>query len=226
MKENYHIFLLQGIFNLPHIDWDTKSSLPGASSDEQRMMKEFFGLMNDYNLIQHVRGATHNAGNTLDLLLTNNLHLIHSYESIPSPHNVSHHSLLNIKIHFDLHLNKQEDNMHKTQSVFDEYNLFSKAVNWTAIKAAMKEKSWAELHTYSTKDQLQTITDWVVSIIKEYVPKRKTSNKKQYKIPRDRKILFRKRKNILKKITISTIPKKLIKKLSEIEIKLKLSYEF
>ena len=48
--------------------------------------------------------------------------------------------------------------MHKTQSVFDEYNLFSKAVNWTAIKAAMKEKSRGELHTNSTTDRLQIIT--------------------------------------------------------------------
>ena len=216
---------IAGDFNLPNINWDTKSSCTGASTEEQRMTGEIFNLMNNYNMIQYVRGATHKAGNTLDLLLTNNPHVIHSYESIPSPHNISHHSLLNIKIHFDLHLNNEKEETHNIRNVFDEYNFFSKTIDWSSMKSDMKDKSWTELPKHSTTDQLEMITDWVVNIIKEHVPKRKFNNKNFNKIPRDRKILFRKRKNIFKKFVNPTKNQKLNKKLINIEIKLKQSYE-
>ena len=57
------------------------------------------------------------------------------------------------------------------------------------------------------------------------VPKRKTNRKNFYRIPRDRKILFRKRKNIMKKVVNQPITKKLKNKLIDIEIKLKRSYQ-
>ena len=182
--------------------------------------------MNDHNLIQIVRGATHKAGNTLDLLFTNNANLIHSYELIPAPHNVSHHSLLDIKIHFGLHLNEQnQKEIHNARNVFDEYNFFSKKIDRASMKSAMKDKCWTDLHTYSTQEQLQIFTDWTIDIVKEYVPKRKTNRKNFYRIPRDRKILFRKRKNIMKKVVNQPLTKKLKNKLIDIEIKLKRSYQ-
>ena len=190
---------IAGDFNLPHANWDSKCSNPGASTEEQRMTSEIFTLMNDHNLIQHIRGATHKAGNTLDLMLTNNPLLIHSYESAPSPDYISHHSMINVKIHFDLHSSFQKEDPFVVRNVFDEYNFYSKTINWVSIKEKMKDKLWTDLHDQPTADQLSTITDWIIDIIKEYVPKRKPNAKKFQKIPHERKILFRKRKNIFRK---------------------------
>ena len=216
---------IAGDFNLPHANWDTKSSNPGASTEEQRMTSEIFILMNNHNLIQQIRGPTHKAGNTLDLMLTNNPLLIHSYESVPSPDYISHHSMIDVKVYFDLHSSFQKEDPFVPRNVFDEYNFHSKTINWVSIREKMKDRLWTDLHDHSTADQLTIITDWITNIIKHYIPKRKPNNKKFQKIPRDRKILFRKRKNIFRKFSNPTRNGKSKQKLIDIEIKLKQSYE-
>ena len=58
-----------GDYNLPGIDWERGWS---ASTGEQMVIDTF----NDMFWTQHVRGATHVGGNTLDLLTSSNLDMI------------------------------------------------------------------------------------------------------------------------------------------------------
>ena len=71
-----------GDFNLPNSSWgDTTSSVPY----EREMFDCINQLSNDNFLQQLVTQSTHRGGNTLDLVFTNNDHLIHSHECIKPP---------------------------------------------------------------------------------------------------------------------------------------------
>ena len=61
--------LILGDFNFPDIDWEL---LSGRS----RQSSSFCDLIVDFNLSQLVPSPTHNAGNILDLILTNSENLI------------------------------------------------------------------------------------------------------------------------------------------------------
>ena len=58
----------------------------GASRvrEEQKMVSSLYDFATDNFLVQHVEESTHQDGNTLDLIFTNNPDIVHSYYSIPS----------------------------------------------------------------------------------------------------------------------------------------------
>ena len=69
------IFLL-GDFNFPDVDWTT---LSGSSSRSNK----FCDLLFQYNLTQIVNEPTHNLGNILDLIITNNKDIIDNLKVHP-----------------------------------------------------------------------------------------------------------------------------------------------
>ena len=87
------IFLC-GDFNLPHVKWPEGIPLTGISTDEKDMLNTLNELMGDFHLNQCIEKATHKDGNTLDLFLTNNKQLIHSYSCFPTVNSISHHSIV------------------------------------------------------------------------------------------------------------------------------------
>ena len=89
---------IAGDFNLPHIDWLNDSFKPGVTNDEKLIANQLFEIMNDFSLLQLIDTPTHKEGDTLDLLLTNNIQLIHSLETIPKV-KLSDHYMINVKTH-------------------------------------------------------------------------------------------------------------------------------
>ena len=76
-----------GDFNLPYMNWDTPchvSGQPGAMEHER-----FLDIFPDNGLENVVKGATHDIGSTLDLLVTNNPTAVNRIEILPtfSDHN-------------------------------------------------------------------------------------------------------------------------------------------
>ena len=79
--------LLTGDFNLPYMNWDTPchvSGQPGAMEHEKCL-----DIFHDSGLENVVKGATHDLGSTLDLLVTNNPTAVNRIEILPpfSDHN-------------------------------------------------------------------------------------------------------------------------------------------
>ena len=76
--------LICGDFNL-HVDW--KSADPclatGVSASEKEMFRALQQFMSEHFLTQIIKEATHNKGNTLDLILTNNIDAINNHEINP-----------------------------------------------------------------------------------------------------------------------------------------------
>ena len=85
--------LICGDFNLPHAVWTNGTCSPGATREEQTMVQDLFHLAMEHSLIQLVDCPTHRAGNTLDLLFSNNAEFLHSHTS--SKTTLSNHFLPN-----------------------------------------------------------------------------------------------------------------------------------
>ena len=85
--------VMMGDLNMPHANWTTGQCTAGASTDEHEMVTGLYGLTLDHFLTQVYDCPTHRAGNTIDLMLTNNSDLVHNIESFPSL--VSDHLLMN-----------------------------------------------------------------------------------------------------------------------------------
>ncbi len=83
-----------GDFNLPYCDWSANKLLPGATREEKEMFTDLNNLCDEHFLKQYIHCPTHIAGNTLDLLFSNNQHLVHSYECLEVVRNVSDHMIV------------------------------------------------------------------------------------------------------------------------------------
>ena len=80
-KSKQNPIIIIGDFNIPHVDWDTLTTIPtpGASTKNSNLLLE---LVNDYGLDQTVRGPTRGK-NTLDLCMTTHLGLIEKTSTTP-----------------------------------------------------------------------------------------------------------------------------------------------
>ena len=78
--------ILCGDLNLPNVNWMEGECIVGASRvrEEQKMVSSLYDFATDNFLVQHVEESTHQDGNTLDLIFTNNPDIVHSYYSIPT----------------------------------------------------------------------------------------------------------------------------------------------
>lgn len=216
---------LAGDFNLPHINWNDESYHKGISKDEKCMANQLFDLMNDYNLLQFIKNPTHKDGNVLDLIFTNNIQLLHSYHITPTSPRISHHSAIDVNVHINIECNKTSKQDFSPRNIFDEYNFHSKKVDWKSIKDELKETNWDDLENHPPEMQIIKLSETIMKIVMDRVPKKTLKNSSHCKrIPRDRRILFRKKRKVLKKFTKNI--KKMQKKLLDIEIELKRSYEY
>ena len=73
-KDNDEDIFLCGDFNLPDIDWLSKSVK--KHSKRPSLHTAFLDTLAEHGLVQHVREPTHRAGNILDLVLSNNQNMI------------------------------------------------------------------------------------------------------------------------------------------------------
>ena len=213
---------IAGDFNLPHVDWENDSLKPGISADEKLMKQLLLEFMSDINLLQLITTPTHKNGNTLDLILTNNLQLLHSYETIPTI-KISDHFLLNVQTHLrsieEVPL-IPEPNL---RNQFDKYNFYSNKIDWNEVNKKLETIDWEDLKDDVPNIQINRITQRIIDIVIDLIPLKSANSHHKKKIPRDRRILFRKRKKILKKFTKDL--KKINKNLLDIEYKLNQSYK-
>ena len=200
--------VMMGDLNMPHANWTTGQCTPGASTDEQEMVSGLYGLTLDHFLTQEYDCPTHRAGNTIDLMFTNNSDLVHNIESFPS--SVSDHLLVNTTTtHNTTPPSANEgteatpDDEHKS---FRSLNFFNESVDWQALTEELQSTNWfGELHDPSTSDMLKDFTSVCLNTATKWVPARISSDKKQphQRVHKQRRSLMRRRTS-LKKQYIAT----------------------
>ena len=131
--------LIGGDFNLPHIKWPSCEPLSGASSEEKKMIETLANFCSKHFLLQLVDLPTHRAGNTLDLLFTNNPDLFPSQDITPaSP--ISSHYVITSECMLASSSQQQTYAQQEAEGM-DKVNLFSDKTDWQATKESLATKN-------------------------------------------------------------------------------------
>ena len=207
-----------GDFNIPHTL--SNEILQPTTSCNGQLLKIFNDFSLLLNLNQIVQKSTHTNGNILDFLLTNNSDTIFDYKTTHTIH--SDHLIVDVITHLTFTKTKKIDAQKNLNNKFDNYNFYSDKINWENINKNFDETNWLDILKPFESDpekQYDVFLNVCIDVlVANNVPSRKP--KKKQTIPRDRRILMRKRKKLKKKIPNNKTTQKLI----EIELQLRRSY--
>ena len=192
--------LIAGDFNLPKADWPSCIPRRGATADEKRMINMLSDFNSRYFLTQIVTQPTHQAGNTLDLILTNNDSAF-SFENATPTYPISSHYFVKASC---MQVSQQE--LHQQAepclSGFDALNLHSDDTNWAAMEAEIDSVDWtATFMDLSVEEMLTKLTQTCQNTAMENAPRKARRQQPGHsKVPRHRRILMRKRTRLRKQL--------------------------
>ena len=214
--------LICGDYNVPHVTWSEGKPQNTAN----QLAATISSFQSRQLLTQMVKNPTHTAGNVLDLIFTNDRQLLNEIICIPTTK--SDHFIIEVATHFKSHFAKAQQNKRTFFNKFDSLNFFSEDVNWEAIKSELQSYDWLsefnQLDSY--EDKFAHFISVCERIGESHAPKKKLGRTKN-RIPRDRRILMRRRRKVAKQFTSATSPSKRTKldsELVDIERKLQESY--
>ena len=218
-----------GDFNIPHSSWPSCSPIPGASTPEKEMLENLSVLKNEHFLNQFINEPTHIAGGVLDLLFCNNHSIIHSYELIKPLQSTSDHFVVEVSAHLCCTSFEEEEKPDRA-SPFDNLNFHSNDIDWEAMSSDLQSQldngNLAELPPNERLDALMKV---MIEVAYKHVPAKKSSRRGNHsKIPRERRILIRKRRKLLNRmegVTTDKLKEKIRRKLIQIEILLQKSHQ-
>ena len=220
--------ILAGDFNLPKTKWD--EGVPTSSSgDDKAILSLLSNLTSKHFLSQHICEATHEAGNTLDLIFTNNPVIINTYSTTPTKP-VSPHYLIDCTTPLSSNIPKSDTCQPKAESEFEEINLFSEDTNWENIQNALSLYDWPhEFEGLSVDQMTRKFIEISAKTAKENAPLRpKFTGKQTSIIPRHRRVLMRRRTKVSRQYHSEQNPvhkQKYSDELVEIEKSLQGSYK-
>ena len=202
--------VLMGDYNLPHADWLTGECSPGACRDEQNIVKSLYDLALEHFLTQEVDQPTHKNGNVLDLLFTNNSHLIHNLCVIPSFN--SDHYRIDFTSRYSSSSTHDKDDTQQTQDNeavgFNRLNFFDDSIDWESLDDELTNYNWSsEFRGMDAAGMMDRFTTVCLSIAEKWVPHRRHSHHSTTKyrnIPRHRRILMRNRTKLNKRYAAAT----------------------
>ena len=214
-----------GDFNMPKADWDLGTHKEGAKLDERMLVVNAQELCDRLLLQQIITIPTHRQGNTLDLVFTNKPEQIHSQWARDTA--LSHHYLVTVN---SIQLENLGSPQEKTNNEEQEYgfhmlDLQNKQIDWKGLGKSYKT-DWRKLIVGKTKEEaVKSFQDHCVKITYEHVPKKlgKPGGRKR-RIPRDRRILMRRRTKLDKRILNNPLREKLKEERIEIERKILASH--
>ena len=215
--------IIAGDFNLPSVDWASGEIHEGAQYS-RRQAELLLNLMEDEMLEQHVTEPTR-IDNILDLIITNNEDLIMAINTEDTI--MSDHRLLIIQAL--LSVRQQNPAPYRQEpSGLGELNFSSNTVDWDRLSSKLGEVSWDALFEgLGTEGMLEKIYQVLLRVCREEVPVRQRGRKVDT-IPRDRRILMRRKSRAAKKMITSrsdATRERLRVKVLHIDNEIKLSHQ-
>ena len=189
-------------------------------------------IAGEFFLQQVIEKPTHKHGNVLDLLFTNNLHFLHSHDTVESI--FSDHRIVECATTYqvDNTLGNTEEGSCSSEPgpSFHTLNFFSDDVDWVGLEDELSSHDWdLEFQQLGLEDMLRHFLSTSLDISLSHVPAKKMGDNRKCssKIPRERKNLMRRRRRInmqLRKTTAESRRLKLKTEAREVEKKLQNSY--
>ena len=190
--------IITGDFNLPIIDWSTDSINGGSHSDRSQAL-HLQSFVQDFFLTQIITTPTRQK-NILDLVLINDDDLIHNHDVLIT--NLSDHNLINITT--NINLSVTQPNYSKVPELptnFSDLNFFSQDVSWDGICELLHSTDWStSLDHLTPNEQLDLILGTLLKASIHNVPLKSSRNDKASIIPKDRRLLMRKRGKLRRKL--------------------------
>ena len=223
--ENCPTILLTGDFNLPHVKWYESGSicLKNVYGEEKKMFLALDEFCLNYSLSQKILAATHIAGNTLDLVFTNDDVLFHSSTLFAVPRNLSHHKIIEVNVSSERFTDKSIIQTPPKRTGLYKYNFFDEAIDWKNVNSAFAAINWeTEFKNLHVDEMAQYLINTVEEVCDKFIPLKSTNDgNKRNKIPRNRRVLMRRRRKLnvkLQKLNQSSETKeKLTKALVDVQ---------
>ena len=195
--------ILTGDFNLPIINWSLDAINGGSYSDRTQAL-HLQSFAQDFCLTQVITEPTRQ-NNILDLIFINNEELLHSYEILPT--NLSDHNIISITTKISsLPLSPKNSPVSPTLPInFSGLNFFSKEVSWDGLRDSLASVDWTALLEHKTPtEQLDAFLETLLIASTQNVPLRASRLSKKSIIPRDRRLLMRRRGKLRRKLRTIT----------------------
>ena len=191
--------LMCGDFNLPQIRWDREEIIAGAAyRDAQAQILLDFAAA--HSLEQYVKAPTR-IRNILDLFFANNEEMVVDIDIHET--SISDHKLVTAEIVLP-YKNERQSRGHIDG--MPSLNFYHSSVDWNQINNRLVAIDWRCDFEGKTVDHMyEKLCGNLWNICSELVPKKKSSTRKV--IPRDRRILMRRRRNLNKKYKKTNNPR-------------------
>ena len=186
-----------GDFNFPRTDWEAGETT-GGHGEERQQASLMIDFGEDLMLNQLIDGATRGE-NVLDLVFVNNEDLILNVNIIDTV--MSDHRILILKT--VLGFPPLREGYRCDREGFDDFNFYKENVNWDNISRDISLLNWnEELAGDNVEEMYSILRRKILNICTAHVPRRKNRRRqrKGNQIPRDRKILMRRRAKWVKRL--------------------------
>lgn len=185
--------VLTGDLNFPIICWDD-ASINGGTGSTRRQASLLLDFFDDYFMIQYVNKPTRGE-NILDIFATNDPDLVSAV--LTENTSLSDHRLVLIKTTLTGVVTKTNEDFFDT--VLSSLNFWSEETDWVSMKMALGQIEWDKLFADKNPDKIYEIFLTVITDVASKHAARK--NKRNFSlIPRDRRVLMRKRNKLSKKL--------------------------
>ena len=232
--------LIFGDFNFPNIIWRQGSGYLNQQSDTRTLGEErkqaicLLEFAEEFFLDQLIKTPTRNR-NILDLMFSNNHQLIHDYSVICNSR-LSDHYIVKFCLNYEQNMTKttsKKKSFYKTK--LNEYDFFNASEElWLRFNLLMTQINFEDLFKDSSTDEmLKKFYDAVEATVdivfdKKEDPATKNDFSSANKIPRNIRVLMRRKSNLSKSILNSKSGKKISNlklSLQEVELQLENHYK-
>lgn len=192
--------IMVGDFNFPQINWNTRE-VQGGTRQSGTQAKCLLDLMMECNLTQHIQEPTR-INNILDLVLTKNPEGIHSYNIEDTI--LSDHKLITVYVYSQQLAHVPTRNQEQIPQGLHRLNFHNADIDWNKIQQRLGSINWEkELQEKELDDMISILLEKCNNVCMANVPPRKQNSNSAKRIPRDRRILFKKRKYTMRKLKLA-----------------------
>lgn len=215
--------IMLGDFNFPRITWPAGSIGKGGTISEQNQSKYILKLSDDLFLTQYILKPTR-AKSILDLVFTNNNNLIYNYEVTPTIY--SDHNILDLTLNYQTQSQATSNPNPKSSPYLSLLNFHS--AEWTKINLKLNSINWdVVFKDCDLQQKVKLLNDKIEEVCSQTIPPKPQRSKKLSIIPRDRRIMMRKRgklRNQMKQARSTSRERSIFLKIHKIEKALHDSY--
>ena len=217
---------LTGDLNFPSLNWEL-NNIEACTTETRDQAQVLVSFLEENFLEQLVNLPTRN-NNILDIFAINDCDFVSNVEVENTDNQTSDHRLVKIITRIPSPTMHSPDiNETSNSSVLNSLNFWSSDIDWNSIRSHLLNHDWDD---YSRVTDIDKKLEMLVKIIEDvciaYVPPKVIKNRSI--IPRDRRILFKKRKNLRTKLIGTrnlSVATSLERQLEQIEKDLICSYE-